>query len=101
MLFRSAAFTSLLVTKTLHALTEQEVDRIDEIYRLWNVAYNAGTIRELAESFGIGLSMFCGLNRNFKTDNSTYVKAALAQVMGLCNQNRLRVTFDVDGPVFE
>ena len=67
---------------------------------LFRSAYNAKTIKDLAESFGVGLSMFGKLNDEYKAENWTYVKAALAQVLDLCNKNQLRVTFDVDGPIF-
>jgi hypothetical protein len=96
------AHTSLEITRGLFRLNTREETLVDEIIKHWKNADNShDDPRNLITEFGAGLAKFAELPDSFKEYNWTFVRGALAEVMQMCEEKRIRVDFDVNGAVFK
>jgi hypothetical protein len=104
------ATNTLVVTKSLiNFRREDDQAKFDQIIDLWRSADNSSDKpRELVRLFGEGLAQFLSLPsyiKDFETSPGksaygTWVRNALIEAMSIANSNKIRVTFDKDGPIF-
>jgi hypothetical protein len=77
-------------------------EKMERIIELWQNADNSrNDPKALLTFFGEGLSVYITLPERLKESLWVYVSAALGEAASVANHNRIRVTFDVAGPVFD
>jgi hypothetical protein len=102
---------SLVITESLiHFLDDEHQIRFNKTIEIWKRADNSReNSREYLRLFGEGLAEFLNLPKYIKdfevgpgsSAYGTYTRNALMEAMAVANNNKIRVQFDITGPVFQ
>ena len=82
--------------------SEEDKEILERIIELWTKAdQSRNKPRELLRCFGEGFALFCGLPEYIRgTSCGVWARNALIEAMLVADQNKIRVTFDITGPIF-
>ena len=97
------AVTAFELAKTFVGFESKEDEEIFErIIALWSRAdQSRNKPRELLRCFGEGFALFCGLPEYIRgTSCGIWAGSALIEAMSIADQNKIRVTFEITGPIF-
>ncbi len=104
------AKTALLVTRSLISFRdEHDLSKFNQVISFWEQAdQSRDKPVDLLRLFGEGLALFLTLPDYIRkieikpglSAYNRYVRNALGEAMSIANNNQIRVTFDIGGPVF-